>query len=109
MLNMDTSEFTFNCRLFKDDPAIRAVKKQLTYKTLGPILMNHIVNQRTFLINRKYVNYKLGYLVTYEDHERQGQLRVEKWMEIKKDVHRLTTIAAIKNNTPEGECLNLSW
>jgi hypothetical protein len=107
---MDTSEITFNCRLFKDDPIIRAVKKQLTYKTSDHFLMEYIVNKKLlFIINRKYFTYKLGYLVTYEDHERQGQLRVEKWMEIEKGIQTLTMIGAIKNNTPEGECLKLSW
>jgi hypothetical protein len=107
---MDTSEITFNCRLFKDDPTIRAVKKQLTHKTSDHFLMEYTVNKKLlFIINRKYFTYKPGYFVTYEDYTLQRQLRIEQWMEIEKDVHRLTTIAAIKNNTPEGECLNLSW
>ena len=110
MLNMDTSEFTFKWRLFKYDPTIRAVKKQLTYKTSGPILIEHTVNKKLLLIiNRKYSTYKPGYFVTYEDHAQQRQLRIEEWVEIKKDIHRPTAIAAVKNNTPEGESLKLSW
>ena len=107
---MDNSEITFNCRLFKDDPAIRAFKKQLTYKTLGPILLEYIVSKKLlFIVDRKYFTYKPGYFVTYEDHEQQGQLRFESWMELKKGAHILTTIAAIKNSTLEGESLKLSW
>lgn len=110
MLNMDTSEFTFKWRLFKYDPAIRAVKKQLKYNTTGPILINHTVNKKLlFLINRKYSTYKPGYFVTYEDCAQRRQLRVEEWVELKKGIHRPTTIAAVKNNTPEGESLKLSW
>jgi len=110
MLNMDTSEFTFKWRLFKYDPAIRAVKKQLKYNTTGSILIKHTVNKKLLLIiNRKYSTYKPGYFVTYEDHAQRRQLRVEEWVELKKGIHRLTNIAAVKNNTPEGECLKLSW
>jgi hypothetical protein len=110
MLNMGQSEFTFKWRLFKNDPSIRVVKKQLKYKTTGPILINHTVNKKLlFLIDRKYSTYKPGYFVTYEDYAQQRQLRIEEWVELKKDIHRLTTIAAVKNNTPEGECLKLSW
>lgn len=110
MLNMDTSEFTFKWRLFKYDPAIRLVKIQLKCRTTNPILIKHTVNKKfLFMFNRTYVTYKPGYFVTYEDHARQRQLRVEEWLEIKKGIQRLTNIAAIKNSTPEGECLKISW
>ncbi len=110
MLNIDNSEFTFNCRLFKDDPAIRAFKKQLRYKTLGPILVEYTVSKKLLLIiDRKYFTYKPGYCVTYEDHAQRRQLRIEEWVELKKGIHRLTNIAAAKNNIPEGESLKLSW
>ena len=109
-LNMDNSEFTFKWRLFKYDPAIRAIKKQLTHKNSGPILIEHTVNKKfLFLINRKYVTFKPGYFVVYEDQIHQRQLRVEEWVELEKDIHRPTIIAAVKNNTPEGESLKLHW
>ncbi len=110
MLNMIQSQHYFKWRFFKYDPAIRAVKKSLKYKATDTYLIKHTVEKKIlFLIKRRYVTYKTGFYVTYEDHNRQRQLKIEEWVQIEKGIYRPTNIAAAKNDIAEGESIQFTW
>ena len=97
MLNMENSE-------------VSTAKRKLQYKTTNHFLIKYTVKKKfLFLINRTYVTYKPGFYVTYEDQNNQRQLRLEEWTEIEKEISRLTQIASMKNNTPEGESIKFNW
>lgn len=107
---MGKSEFTFKWRFFKYDPAIRSAKKTLKYKTTDTYLVRCNVEKKIlFLIKRRYVTYRKGFYVTYEDHNSQRQLKIEEWVQIEKGIYRPTNIVAAKNDIAEGESIQFTW
>lgn len=111
---MIQSEHNFKWSFFKFDPTIRLVKKCLNYKIAGDnysyMLIQYTIEKKfLFFFKRKYVTYKKGFYVTYEDQNNQRQLKIEEWAELKKGIYRPTKIVPVKNNVVEGESVRLVW